>query len=109
MLPLLSHSSAGRIVNVSSGLASLGSLSSAPASVLQLFHWPYPSSKAAVNTMTIFLAKAFEQTALKVNAVDPGRTATRMNPQATRTPEQAAQIIVCFATLPDDENGLLPW
>jgi NAD(P)-dependent dehydrogenase (short-subunit alcohol dehydrogenase family) len=117
MLPLLSHSSAGRIVNVSSGAASLSILSSAPASVLQPLGWPYPSSKAAVNTMTIFLAKELEQTAIKVNAVDPGRTATSMNPQATRTPEQAAQVIVRFATLPDDgptggffgENGLLPW
>jgi NAD(P)-dependent dehydrogenase (short-subunit alcohol dehydrogenase family) len=117
MLPLLSHSSAGRIVNVSSEAASLGSLSSAPASVLQPLGWPYPSSKAAVNTMTIFLAKELEQTAIKVNAVDPGRTATSMNPQATRTPEQAAPVIVRFATLPDDgptggffgENGLLPW
>jgi NAD(P)-dependent dehydrogenase (short-subunit alcohol dehydrogenase family) len=117
MLPLLSHSSAGRIVNVSALLASLGSLSSAPASVLQPFSWPYAASKAAVNTMTIFLAKDLEQTAIKVNAVDPGRTATSMNPQATRTPEQAAQVIVRFATLPDDgptggffdENGSLPW
>jgi NAD(P)-dependent dehydrogenase (short-subunit alcohol dehydrogenase family) len=116
MLPLLSHSSAGRIVNVSSGF-SLSLLSSAPASALQPFSWPYPSSKAAVNTMTIFLAKELEQTAIKVNAVDPGRAATRMNPQATRTPEQAAQVIARFATLPDDgptggffgENGLLPW
>jgi NAD(P)-dependent dehydrogenase (short-subunit alcohol dehydrogenase family) len=67
--------------------------------------------------MTIFLAKDLEQTAIKVNAVDPGYRATRMSPQATRPPEQAAQVIVRFATLSDDgptggffdENGVVPW
>ncbi|QBD75754.1 SDR family oxidoreductase [Ktedonosporobacter rubrisoli] len=117
MLPLLHRSSAGRIVNVSSGLASLGTLSNAPAAALRPFSWPYPSSKTAVNSITIFLAKQLEQSAIKVNAVDPGRTATAMNPQATRTPAQAAQTIVHYATLASDgpsggffgEAGSLPW
>ncbi len=136
MLPLLRRSNAGRIVNLSSGLASLGNISSVTPEFLPVFRWPYASTKTAVNAMTIFLAKELQQTGIKVNAVDPGRTKTDMakaTGQATtrvnavdpgidmmppsHTPQQAAQVAVHLATIHEDgptggffdENGPLPW
>ena len=65
----------------------------------------YPASKAAVNMLTVQYAKAFP--GIKINAVDPGYTATDLNGRAgTQTPEQGAQNIVKMAqTGPDGPTG----
>ncbi|BCL84546.1 dehydrogenase [Ktedonobacteria bacterium brp13] len=117
MVPLLQRSEAGRIVNMSSGLASLGIISGAAPEILMAFNLAYCSSKTMVNAMTIFFAKELQQTGIKVNAADPGAVATEMNPTASRTPQQGAKVAVHLATLPDDgptggffdENGVQPW
>ncbi|GCE50357.1 NADP-dependent 3-hydroxy acid dehydrogenase YdfG [Thermosporothrix hazakensis] len=117
MLPLLRRSSAGRIVNISSGMASLSRMSQVPPEILQAFPVSLASSKTTVNALTLFLAKELERTGIKVNAVDPGPTATARNPRGSRTPQQAARVAVHFATIADDgptggffdENGSLPW
>jgi NAD(P)-dependent dehydrogenase (short-subunit alcohol dehydrogenase family) len=117
LLPLLRRSNAGHIVNVSSGLASLGSISGLAPEFFQSFNFGYASTKSAINSLTIFLANELAQTGIKVNAVDPGPTATDMNRQASRTPAQAARVAVRFATIGADgptggffdENGPLPW
>nr|BBH87533.1 dehydrogenase [Thermosporothrix sp. COM3] len=117
MIPLLRRSPAGRIVNMTSGLASLSMSSEAPADLLLHFSVAYSSSKAAVNAFTIYFAKELEQAGIKVNAADPGRVATDMNPTATRTPRQGAAVAVQLATLSADgptggffdEKGRLPW
>jgi NAD(P)-dependent dehydrogenase (short-subunit alcohol dehydrogenase family) len=104
MLPLLQAARAGRIVNLSSGSASLSLTSS---------DWPdewnaaaYPSSKSAVNALTVQFATELRRTAIKINAVDPGYTLTAMSPGATRTAAEAAAVVVRYATLgPDGPTG----
>jgi NAD(P)-dependent dehydrogenase (short-subunit alcohol dehydrogenase family) len=118
MLPLLRRSAAGRIVNMSSGLGSL-TLNSDPRSEFAGYNLvTYQSSKTALNALTVAYAKELRETAIKVNAADPGFTATDLNNhRGYRTVEQAAVIAVRLATLGadgptgtfQDENGALPW
>lgn len=78
-LPLLRQSSAGRIVNVSSVLASQ-TLHADPSSDIWDFKIPaYNASKAAVNSWTLSLAYELRDTSIKVNMVHPGYVKTDMN------------------------------
>ena len=116
--PLLARSKAGRIVNLSSGLGSLA-LNSDPAGEYAAFKFPaYNSSKAAVNMLTVVYAARLADKGIKVNAVDPGYTATDLNAhRGTRTPAQGAAIAVRLASLDDagptggffDEAGVVSW
>lgn len=118
LLPLLRTSAAGRIVNLSSGLGSL-TLSADPASAFgPSSYLAYQSSKAALNMITVAFAKELRPARIKVNAADPGFTATDLNNhRGYRSVEQAATIVVRLATLPadgptgtfQDENGMVPW
>ncbi|MBT2289925.1 SDR family oxidoreductase [Paenibacillus albidus] len=118
LLPLLLASSAGRIVNLSSGLGSL-TYNSDPDHEHAAFNLlAYNSSKAALNAATIMFAKEFKHTPLKINSADPGFTATDLNGfTGPRTVKQAADVIIRLATLPEDgptggffaENGEVPW
>ncbi len=118
LFPLLKKSKAGRIVNLSSGLGSL-TLNSDPNSEFADFKLlAYNSSKTAVNAITVLLAAELKDTPIKINAADPGFTATDINQyQGYRTVEQGASAAVRLATLPDngssggffDENGVVPW
>ena len=65
----------------------------------------YPASKTAVNTITVQYAKAFP--GVRVNAVDPGYTATDLNGRTgTQTVEEGAGIIVRMAQIgPDGPTG----
>ncbi|MCK2219360.1 SDR family oxidoreductase [Actinomadura sp. ATCC 31491] len=115
-LPLLRRSAAPVVVNVSSGLASLATVST-PGSPAHAYPGvAYPASKAAVNMITVQYAKAFP--GMRINAVEPGFTATDLNGHAgTQTVEEGAEIIVRMACLgPDgptggyfDAEGPLPW
>ena len=76
----------------------------------------YPASKAAVNMITVQYAKAFPR--MRINAVEPGYTATDLNGNTgTQTVEQGAEIIVRMARVaPDgptggyfDAEGPIPW
>ena len=79
MLPLIRKSHAGRILNLSSGLASL-TLNGDPTWAFASYKiLGYCGSKAAVNMMTVQLAYELRDTAIKVNVVNPGFTATDMN------------------------------
>ncbi|VWD05692.1 short-chain dehydrogenase [Burkholderia lata] len=81
-LPLIRKSAAGRIVNVSSLLASLGTHSD-PDSYAYSEKFKslpaYSASKSAVNSWTVHLAFELRDTPVKVNAVHPGYTRTDMN------------------------------
>ncbi|WP_329192516.1 MULTISPECIES: SDR family NAD(P)-dependent oxidoreductase [unclassified Streptomyces] len=110
-LPLLERSAAPVVVNVSSGLASL-----ARAGAKGYPGVAYPASKTAVNMLTVQYARAFPR--MRINAVEPGYTATDLNRhEGTQTVEQGAEIIVRMARLgPDgptggyfDAEGPLPW
>ncbi|MDL2075023.1 SDR family oxidoreductase [Streptomyces sp. GXMU-J15] len=115
-LPLLQKSAAPVIVNVSSGLASLTALSD-PASPAHFYPGlAYPASKTAVNMLTVQYAKAFPR--IRVNAVEPGFTATDLNGRTgTQTVEEGAEIIVRMARVGVDgptggyfsAEGPLPW
>jgi NAD(P)-dependent dehydrogenase (short-subunit alcohol dehydrogenase family) len=118
MLPLLRRSPAGRIVNMSSGLGSLAQNSDPNWEFAAYKLLAYNSSKTAVNAITVLFAAELKGAGIKVNAADPGYTATDMNQhQGTRTLAQGAAAAVRLATLPNDgpnggyfdENGPLPW
>ncbi|MEH2411987.1 SDR family oxidoreductase [Nostoc sp.] len=118
LLPLLKKSKAGRIVNLSSGLGSLTLHSDPNSEFADSKYLAYNSSKTAVNAITVLLAAELKDTAIKVNAANPGYTATDINQyQGHRTVEQGAIAAVRLATLPDDgssggffdENGVVPW
>jgi len=119
-LPLLRRSAAGRIVNVSSSLGSQhwSAGGRGPAIVA------YRSSKTALNTYTIELARELAGTRVKVNCVAPGFTPTNLNthliPPAgakLQTPDEGAVAPVKYALIgPDgptggffDANGPMPW
>jgi len=104
LLPLLKKSQHGRIVNLSSGLGSLTRSAASDGSLtLQNMLLAYCSSKAALNMMTIQLAKELKDAGIKVNSANPGFTATDMNQhRGPRTVEQAAATPVRLAMLPDD-------
>ncbi|MFB6456656.1 SDR family oxidoreductase [Chitinophaga sp. Hz27] len=120
---LLKAAAAPRIVNVTSGLSSLTLHSDPSWKYYQVKPAAYASSKAALNAFTITLAYHLQDTAFKVNAVDPGYTATDFNHhRGYGTVADAAARIVKAATLGPDgptgqffsddnapETGISPW
>ena len=96
--PLLRRSDAGRVIFVTSGVAR-----SARA------HWaPYSVTKAALEALAKTYANETADSAIKVNVVDPGATATSMRAEAypgedqakLPTPETVAEAFVPLA-MPD--------
>ncbi|MFC4019282.1 SDR family NAD(P)-dependent oxidoreductase [Micromonospora sp. GCM10011542] len=115
-LPLLQRSAAPVIVNLSSGLASMSRVTDPGTPTYMYPGVAYPASKAAVNMVTVQFAKAFPN--MRINAVEPGFTATDLNLRTgVQTVEQGAEIIVRMAQVgPDgptggyfDAEGRLPW
>jgi NAD(P)-dependent dehydrogenase (short-subunit alcohol dehydrogenase family) len=95
--PILRASSAPTIVNVTSGLGSFA-LVHDPERIESKFNAPlYTSSKSAVTMLTVQYARAFPQ--MRVNAADPGYTATDFNGNnGTQTVQQGTDAIVELAT-----------
>ncbi len=117
-IPLLRKASAGRIVNISSSLASLSSIGDPEWYLFDNDAAAYSISKAAINSLTVLFAKELRDTEIKVNSVDPGYVITDMTGnKGLKRPEEAAKIVVRYATLPEDgptggffdENGSKPW
>lgn len=117
MIPLLKESSAGRIVNVSSGVGSLNLNSNPDFPYRAGFGLPYAASKTALNGITLSFAIDLEASNIKVNAVSPGFTSTALNNfQGTDTIEKGSEAVVRAAldqsgvtgtfTGPD---GIIPW
>lgn len=107
MLPLMQKSRAPRIVNVSSELGSLGYHYREKSVYFASHLMAYSTSKTAVNAFTLMLAIEKQHTAFKINSVTPGYTATDLTDHTgSQTPEEAAQVIVKYATLgPDGPSG----
>jgi NAD(P)-dependent dehydrogenase (short-subunit alcohol dehydrogenase family) len=115
-LPLLERSPNPVIVNVSSGMGSL-TVTSDPARLEStLIGLAYPASKSAVNMLTTQYAKGLPQ--MRINAVDPGYTATDLNQhRGSKTVQQGAEAIVAMAKIDRsgptgtfvDEHGTVPW
>jgi NAD(P)-dependent dehydrogenase (short-subunit alcohol dehydrogenase family) len=99
-LPLLKKAPAGRIVNLSSILASLA-LHSDPASPIYDFKVPaYNVSKTAVNGWTVQLAYELRDTQIKVNAAHPGWVKTEMGgPSAPMEIVDGAKTSVALALI----------
>ena len=115
-LPLLSKAELPRVVMVSSGMGSFGITTDPDRLESGFVSLVYPSSKAALNMVTTMYAKALP--GWKVNAVDPGYTATDLNGHSgQKTVEEGARIIVEMAAIgPDgptggffDDTGRVPW
>ncbi len=105
-LPLLRRSQAGRIVNVSTTMGSLHDQADSASPYYSMVVPAYQSSKAALNSVTIALAKKLADTPIKVTSVCPGFVQTDLTPvnreQAPLTAEQASEVVVRAATLPAD-------
>ncbi|WP_245644487.1 SDR family NAD(P)-dependent oxidoreductase [Nocardioides jensenii] len=115
-LPLLRESTHPRIVNVSSGMGSFGITTDPSRLESALYGLVYPSSKSALNMITSMYAKDLPW--LKINAVDPGYTATDLNGHnGVQSVEVGAAPVVRMATIGADgptgsfsgQQGELPW
>jgi NAD(P)-dependent dehydrogenase (short-subunit alcohol dehydrogenase family) len=110
LLPLLRRAPAARIVNVSSEVGSITTMTDPRGAFFQLTSVPYPSSKAALNMVTAMYAKELRDTPVKVNAANPGYCATDLNGHGGfRTADQGAEVSVHLATLPADGPSGLLW
>ena len=115
-LPLLERSDDPVIVNVSSGMGSIAVTTDPGRLESTLIGIAYPASKTAVNMITTQYAKAFPQ--IRINAVDPGYTATDLNGHnGTQSVEEGVEAIVAMASVDAsgptgtfaDRNGMVAW
>jgi NAD(P)-dependent dehydrogenase (short-subunit alcohol dehydrogenase family) len=104
-LPLLKKSAAGRVVNLTSILGSIG-LASDPSSPIgggTGTGTAYAASKAALNMLTAHLAVSLKGTTIKVNAAHPGWVQTDMGgANAPMSLVDGAKTTVALATLGAD-------
>jgi NAD(P)-dependent dehydrogenase (short-subunit alcohol dehydrogenase family) len=118
LLPLIKKSSAGRIVNLSSILASqtLHSMPNSPIDFAKAF--AYNASKTALNVYTIHLAHELKGTEIKVNSAHPGWVKTELGGEhAPMEIADSYKTSVYLATLDKDgpsggffhEADVLPW
>ena len=122
-IDLLKQSPEPRIVNVTSGLGSLTLHNDREWKYYKIKPAVYMASKAALNAYTISLAYELRGTAFKVNAVDPGFTATDFNHHTGpgTVPDAAARVVKAALLGSDgptsqffsDDNapqtGISPW
>jgi NAD(P)-dependent dehydrogenase (short-subunit alcohol dehydrogenase family) len=98
-LPALRRATTARVVNLTTGLASVAALQdpSSRAATRRLF--AYTTSKAAVNALTLLLAHELRADGVLVNAADPGYVSTAMNGfTGTLSVEQGAAPVLALAT-----------
>lgn len=115
-IPLLECSADPVIVNVSSGLGSLTVTNQPNRTESTIISLAYTSSKSALNMLTNQYAKAYP--GIRINAVDPGYTATDLNNHSgPQTVQEGTDAIVAMANIgPDgptgtftDRHGTVPW
>jgi NAD(P)-dependent dehydrogenase (short-subunit alcohol dehydrogenase family) len=108
-LPLLQQSQNPVVVNVSSALGSFWATHEPSRPASRFVSIVYGSSKAAVSMLTVQYAHAHPR--IKVNAVEPGITATELGggdpgSHPGRPASQSAQIVARLATIgPDGPTG----
>lgn len=112
VLPHMIEAKYGRIVNISTHLASLATMG-ADGGV------SYRVSKTGLNALTRILAAELIGSGVLVNSCSPGQVSTRMARagSAAREPEEASDTPAWLATLPDGgpsggfwfEREQLPW
>jgi NAD(P)-dependent dehydrogenase (short-subunit alcohol dehydrogenase family) len=115
-LPLLERSDNPRIVNVTSGVGSFALRTTEGTDEFGVPPVIYGVTKSALTMLTLQYASALP--AMRVNAADPGYTATEFNGfSGHQTPEEGTDAIVQLATLPADgptgtfinRRGPSPW
>jgi NAD(P)-dependent dehydrogenase (short-subunit alcohol dehydrogenase family) len=113
-LPALRRSTRPRIVNISSGTASLTWSTGPDRQFSAGGGAAYRSSKTALNALTVFYAQTLEDEGFRVNALAPGLRRTDLNLRAAASdgdPAEAAAGAVRLALLPDDgpTGGFFSW
>ncbi|MEH7120494.1 SDR family NAD(P)-dependent oxidoreductase [Neobacillus vireti] len=115
-LPLVKKSQGGKIVNVTTDMASQTMFDNGQAGQLNILG--YNSSKTAVNSLTLAFGKEFGHNGPEILGVTPGFTTTDLNGNAPggKTTAEGAQIIVQYALSETnyngkilDKNGIIPW
>lgn len=109
MLPFFKDSKDARVINVSSRMGQLSGMEGG--------HAAYRISKAALNALTIVMAKELEDDGIRVNTICPGWVRTDMGgPDANKSIEEGADTAVWLATADKIENGkfyadreVIPW
>jgi NAD(P)-dependent dehydrogenase (short-subunit alcohol dehydrogenase family) len=118
LLPLILKSPSGRIVNMSSIMASLTLHADSNSPIYYTKPFAYDASKAAVNSFTIHLAQELKDTSVKVNSAHPGWVKTALGgEQAPMDVVEGAKTGVRLATLTKDAptggffhfGETLPW
>jgi NAD(P)-dependent dehydrogenase (short-subunit alcohol dehydrogenase family) len=95
VIPLMRQNRYGRIVNISSQMASLTEMGGRALA--------YRTSKTALNAVTRILATEVHSDNILVNAVDPGWVRSDMGGRAApRSLAEGADTATWLATLPDD-------
>ncbi|MBB4803946.1 NAD(P)-dependent dehydrogenase (short-subunit alcohol dehydrogenase family) [Flavobacterium nitrogenifigens] len=103
-LELLKKSKNPRISNITSGLGSLTLHSDPTWKYYAIKAVSYVSSKTALNAFTVTLAYELKDLGFKVNAIDPGYTATDFNHHSGPGSVESASSFIIKHTL-TDENG----
>lgn len=114
-LPLLERSDNPRIVNVSSGLGSFGLFHDDNRFESRFGSPIYGASKAAINMFTARMARLLPN--IRINAADPGMTATDLSGGEGQSLEDGTDAIIAFALDQvggasgsfRDRNNELPW
>ncbi|GAB3153655.1 SDR family NAD(P)-dependent oxidoreductase [Micromonospora sonneratiae] len=115
-LPLLRAAESPRIVMVSSGMGSVATVTHPELGALVSPSLAYPASKAALNMITTQYARALPD--IKINAVDPGYTATDLTDhKGFQTVTDGTDAIVRLASVGSDgptggffdRTGPAPW
>jgi NAD(P)-dependent dehydrogenase (short-subunit alcohol dehydrogenase family) len=103
LLPLIEKAPAGRIVNLSSILASLEHHANPNSPIYNSKAFAYDASKTALNQFTVHLAHALKDTHVKVNSAHPGWVKTDLGTDAApMNVQDGAKTSVWLATLPAD-------
>ena len=103
LLPLLRKSEAARIVNLSSILGSLALHATKGSPIYDGKVFAYDTSKVALNSYTVHLAHALQDTKIKVNSAHPGWVKTDMGTDAApMNVVDGSKTGVWLATLPED-------
>ncbi|TCN55452.1 SDR family oxidoreductase [Flavobacterium circumlabens] len=101
-LDLLKKSDSPRISNITSGLGSLTLHSDPTWKYYAIKALSYVSSKAALNAFTVTLAYELRDLPFKVNAIDPGYTATDFNHFSGPGSVESAASFIVKHTLTDE-------
>lgn len=115
-LPLVKKSQRGKIVNVTTDMASQTMFDNGQTAPINALG--YNSSKTGVNSLTLAFGKEFGNKGPEIFGVTPGFTTTDLNGNAPggKTTAEAAQIITEYALSETnyngkilDKKGIIPW